>query len=33
VPAFLKVPLVEGDLIMTNYKLVFRTSIFPVNTP
>jgi hypothetical protein len=29
----LKVPLIEGDLIMTNYKLVFKTSIFPLGVP
>jgi hypothetical protein len=27
------VPLIEGDLIMTNYKLIFKTSIFPLRVP
>lgn len=32
-PAYLEVPLVEGDLIMTNYKLVFKPIMFPEGTP
>jgi len=32
-PAQLRVPVLEGDVIMTNYKLVFKPSIFPEGTP
>jgi hypothetical protein len=32
-PAYLEVPLVEGDLIMTNYKLVFKPMVFTEGTP
>ena len=32
-PASLRLPMLEGDLIMTNYKLVFKTSIFPLGVP
>ena len=33
-PAYLEIPLVEGDLIMTNYKLLFKPMIFfPESTP
>lgn len=32
-PAYLEVPIVEGDLIMTNYKIVFKPMIFPESTP
>jgi hypothetical protein len=32
-PAYLEIPVVEGDLIMTNYKIVFKPMIFPESTP
>jgi hypothetical protein len=32
-PSYLDIPLVEGELIMTNYKLVFKTTLFPEGTP
>lgn len=32
-PAYIDIPVVEGDLIMTNYKLVFKPMLFPEGTP
>lgn len=26
-PSYLRVPILEGDIIMTNYKLLFKASI------
>lgn len=32
-PAYFEVPPLEGELIMTNYKLVFKPILFPESTP
>lgn len=33
VPAFLRVPVIEGDIIMTNYKMVFRPTWLTNGSP
>ena len=33
VPASIKVPVIQGELIMTNYKIVFKPAIFPDTIP
>ena len=32
-PAYFDIPIIEGDLIMTNYKLVYKPTLFPEGTP
>jgi len=32
-PSYIDIPTAEGDLIMTNYKLVFKPMLFPEGTP